>query len=89
MVKTITITEDAYNLLKKRKRQGQSFSKAIREILNKEEGNQIEKYFGALSHREKEIEKMKKEIKKGRISTDKKTRIKENKLKKRIYDSSR
>ncbi|MCF7871949.1 antitoxin VapB family protein [Candidatus Woesearchaeota archaeon] len=45
--KTITIMEDAYELLRKAKKDDESFSDVIRRIANKE--TNIEKFFGVWS----------------------------------------
>lgn len=46
-VKTITITEEAYNALKRIKLDSESFSKIIINITN-EKANPVEKYFGVM-----------------------------------------
>jgi len=45
-VKTITVTEDAYEALKRMKAENESFSKVILRVTKSKES--VEKYFGAL-----------------------------------------
>ncbi len=60
--KNIAITDDAYNLLKKRKKENESFSDVIRRITKKEN---IMKFAGAWSYMpDSEIKKIKRNISK-------------------------
>ena len=57
VVKTITITEEAYNVLKCLKKTDQSFSEIIIEVGEVKRGN-IGKFFGILKNRSKELSDM-------------------------------
>ena len=60
--KTITIMEDAYELLAKKKAEGESFSDVIRRVVSKEKD--IMQFAGAWKHiSDKEADQMKKHIK--------------------------
>lgn len=66
-VKTITVTEDAYEALKRLKEEGESFSKVIIRVAKGREN--IEKYFGVLN--KKSARHIKENIRKFRKRTDK------------------
>lgn len=53
MVKTITIMDDAYEILKKQKEGEESFSEVIRR-LNKEQKTDLKRWFGALKNIDQE-----------------------------------
>ena len=68
--KTLTIMEDAYELLKRQKRKDESFSEVIRRELGKKRN--IMEFAGAWSHlSEKQFKEMENVIKKGRENTQK------------------
>ena len=50
--KTLTIMEDAYDLLAERKAEGESFSEEIRRLLTKKGSKSIWGYYGILSEEE-------------------------------------
>ncbi len=60
--KTISIMDDAYDLLLSNKIENESFSEEIRRILSKKKTNPLSHYFGILS--EKEAEYMHKDLQK-------------------------
>jgi len=65
VIKSLTITEDAYDALKTLKHGDESFSKTILRI-KEDKANVIERYFGILKMSEKEINDWQKNIKKRR-----------------------
>ncbi len=75
--KTLTITEDAYNLLAQSKQEGESFSGEIRRIFSKKKVRNLMDFFGVLSYEEGEEmlaamrkkKKMQIELHKNRIRT--------------------
>jgi predicted CopG family antitoxin len=46
--KTLTITEDAYNLLQEKKLKKESFSELITRLLSKKQAKEIKDFFGIL-----------------------------------------
>ena len=62
VVKTITITEEAYNMLKCLKRNEQSFSEIIIEV-SKDKKCDLSKFFGILKNRGKELDILKEKVK--------------------------
>ncbi len=66
-IKSLTITEDAYDILKSLKYANESFSDVILRI-GKSNFSVLDKYFGIL--KEKDAEEWIKEIKKERIKAD-------------------
>lgn len=68
-IKSLTITEDAYETLKRMKYENESFSDVILRV-GKTQTNIIEKYFGILKRTEKEVSDWEKEIKKSRKAVD-------------------
>ncbi len=74
--KTITITEDAYDLLAKLKRENESFSEVIKRTIKK---GSILEFAGAWNMNKKEAEELKERIKKMRdfSDTDFEKRVKE------------
>lgn len=52
VTKTLTITEDAYNLLVQHKYQGESFSQELRRIFSKKKHKTLMDFFGILSDEE-------------------------------------
>ena len=54
VTKTLTITEDAYNLLTDNKMEEESFSEEIRRILSRRGAKSLKDYFGILSEKEGE-----------------------------------
>lgn len=85
-VKTITITEDAYNALRRIKYGDRSFSEVIMEVVGTKKNN-FDKYFGILkgSHA---LAGLRKNLKKYRAQADADARRKAEKLRLRNYDSS-
>ncbi|HLC65177.1 MAG TPA: antitoxin VapB family protein [Candidatus Nanoarchaeia archaeon] len=59
--KTLTIMEDAYNLLLNNKMESESFSEEIRRILSKKRKTNLRDYFGILT--DNEAEGMKRDLK--------------------------
>lgn len=47
--KTLTITEEAYNMLSKNKIEGESFSEEIKRILSKKRSKKLIDFFGIIS----------------------------------------
>lgn len=86
-VKTITITEDAYNALKRMKYGDRSFSEVIIEFAG-EKVNPVVKYFGVLKHRHKELDELRKRIKERRQEIDKESKERARKIRERFYGRS-
>jgi predicted CopG family antitoxin len=82
VVKTLTVTEKAYEFLRRAKKGDESFSEVIVRISNKEKGNIIG-FYGMLKDSRKELDGMKKKIKKRKKEINKESRSRENKLRKR------
>lgn len=82
VVKTLTVTEKAYEFLRRAKRGGESFSEVIVRISNREKGN-IAEFYGMLRDSKEELKGMKKEIKKRKNEIDGEFRLREKRLKKR------
>lgn len=64
-IKTIALSEEIYNKLRKKKRSGESFSDLISRMLNDEEKrkeNPITDYFGTLDDNDEEWDRIEKEI---------------------------
>ena len=78
-IKSLTITEEAYNLLKRFKYEEESFTEAILRI-GKGKSSAIDKYFGILKLSEKEAEEWKNKIKKRRKEVDTEFKQRLNKL---------
>ena len=76
-IKSLTITEDAYDVLKRLKYADESFSEAILRIGSKDSFI-IDKYFGIL--KEKDPEEWIKEIKKERAKADQEVILNQKKL---------
>ena len=70
MVKTITIMDDAYEVLKSKKAKDESFSDTIRRVC-KERKVDLRQWFGALKGGEARAKAMNKEIMKERARTSK------------------
>lgn len=49
VTKTLTITEDAYNLLAERKLENESFSQEIKRLLSDKKKGDLNEYFGLIS----------------------------------------
>ncbi len=87
VVKTLTITEEAYRRLKALKNNNsQSFSQVIIEITNKSHTNVLDQFFGILKNKGESAEILQKKLKKYRKDFDKGSRDK--KLKRQLYDNS-
>ena len=68
-IKSLTITEDAYETLKRIKSGNESFSDVILR-LGKTQANVVEKYFGILKGTEKDAENWEKRIREERTKAD-------------------
>ncbi len=82
VIKSLTITEDAYETLKRMKYENESFSDVILRV-GKTQVNIVEKYFGILKGTEKDAESWKKRIREERAKAD----IAFSKKQKRIWGS--
>ena len=85
-VKTITITEEAYEALRRIKERDRSFSEVIIEITRGNK-NHLDKFFGVLKG-SKVLNDLRKNIKKYRMQADSDARKRAEKLRQRAYDSS-
>lgn len=85
VIKSLTITEDAYETLKKLKFKDESFSEVILRI-SKGKSNVIEKYFGILKMSEKEVNEWQKRIKEGRKEFDKHFKERQEKFKEMLKE---
>ena len=65
--KTISLSEEAYNKLKKSKKKNESFSKTILRILGKQDNSDIMSLAGAFNENSDEWEKIEKILYKNRI----------------------
>lgn len=81
VIKSVTVTEEAYNALKRMKKSHESFSKAILRISQKREGS-ASKYAGVL--KDYDLKKLKCSIKKRREDIEKEFRERQRKFKKVI-----
>lgn len=61
-VKTITIKEEVYNILKKLKKEEESFSDLLLRLANQINGQNLENFLGAWDVDDEEMEKINKEI---------------------------
>ena len=83
VVKTITITENAYNSLKKLKHGEQSFSEIIIEVTKEKHGS-LDRFFGILKGSEKELDKLKESVKSYRKKFDMDSGKRTEKLRKQL-----
>jgi len=65
--KTITITEDVYQLLKKVKKKDESFSELLRRLALQINGQKLEAFFGLWTINDQEYEEIQEEIKRNLI----------------------
>ena len=65
--KTITITEDVYQLLKLLKKQDESFSELLRRLAMQVNGQKLEAFFGLWDINDQEYEEIQEEIKRNLI----------------------
>ena len=65
--KTITITEDVYQLLKLLKKQDESFSELLRRLAMQVNGQKLEAFFGLWDINDQEYKKIQEEIKRNLI----------------------
>jgi len=65
--KTITITEDVYQLLKLLKKQDESFSELLRRLAMQVNGQKLEAFFGLWDMNDQEYKEIQEEIKRNRI----------------------
>lgn len=86
-VKTITITEEAYDALKNLKTESESFSEGILRVSDERRGN-LAQFLGILKHRSKELNAMKERIRKRRMEIDKEARERSRKIRERLYGHS-
>ncbi len=77
--KTLTIMEDAYNLLADNKLEDESFSEEIRRVFSTKKAKKLSDFFGILS--EKEGEEMLKDLRRIKSEEIKLTKKKLDKLK--------
>ncbi len=61
-VKTLTIKEEVYNILKKLKKEDESFSDLLLRLAKQINGQNLEKFLGAWDIQDEEMEKINKEI---------------------------
>ncbi len=85
-VKTITITEEAYEALRRIKERDRSFSEVIIEV-TRGNRNHLDKCFGILKG-SKALNDLRKNLKKQRMQADRDARKRAEKLRLRAYDSS-
>ncbi len=86
-IKSLTITEEAYNALKRQKYTNESFSKTVIRLTKNKPLN-VSKYLGSLKISEKEADDWKKEIRKRRSEISAEFSKKEQKFKEVINGSS-
>lgn len=86
-VKTITVTEEAYEALKRLKMENESFSEGIMRV-SQQKTNPVTAYFGILKNSRKKLDELRESVKKGRLEFDKEARERGEKIRKRIYGSS-
>ena len=65
--KTITITEDVYQLLKLLKKQDESFSELLRRLAMQVNGQKLEAFFGLWDMNDQEYKEIQEEIKRNLI----------------------
>jgi len=65
--KTITITEDVYQLLKLLKKQDESFSELLRRLAMQVNGQKLEAFFGLWDIKDQEYKEIQEEIKRNLI----------------------
>jgi predicted CopG family antitoxin len=65
--KTITITEEVYQLLKLLKKQNESFSELLRRLALSVNGQKLENFFGSWDLNDQEYKEIKEEIKNNQI----------------------
>ena len=65
--KTITITEDVYQLLKLLKKQDESFSELLRRLAMQVNGQKLEAFFGLWDINDQEYKEIQEEIKRNPI----------------------
>jgi len=86
VVKSLTITEDAYKLLKSWKHGDESFSELILR-LGHSRAEHLKKFCGILKRSEKEVHAWEKEIKEARIKSTASMEHKLKKIKKSVQDA--
>jgi len=65
--KTITITDEVYQLLKSLKREKESFSELLKRLAMRVNGQKLEQFFGAWDISDKEYSEIQETIKKNKI----------------------
>ena len=86
-VKTITITEEAYNILKRMKYNDKSFSEVIVEFADRHKGNAV-RLFGILGDSANELDELQKKIKERRKSINVEARERAIRIRRRLDDRS-
>jgi len=81
-IKSLTITENAYDALQRLKHGDESFSEVILRV-SKEKIGQAAKFFGALKMKPKEIVGWQERMKKNRILLEKEFTMREKKIRQR------
>lgn len=62
MSKLVSLADDVYNALSKRKKDDMSFSEVIRTMIKKDESNEVTKFFGILRDQKDDLEAIKAQI---------------------------
>ncbi len=65
--KTLTITEEVYNLLKLLKKEDESFSELLRRLAMQVNGQKLEEFFGSWEMSDQEYEKIQETVKLNQI----------------------
>ena len=87
-VKTITITEEAYEALRRMKMESESFSRGILRVSQEKKINPVVKYFGVLKDSKKEMAELRRKIKERRAEIDKEAEERSRKIRERLYGRS-
>ncbi len=88
VVKTITVTEEAYEALKRLKMENESFSQGILRVSQEKKINPVVKYFGVLKDSKKEMVELRRKIKERRAEIDKEAEERAHKIRERLYGRS-
>ncbi len=62
MSKLVSLADDVYNALLKRKKNNMSFSEVIRKMIKKDESKDFTKFFGILKDQKNDLEDIKNQI---------------------------
>ncbi len=60
--KLVSLADDVYNALSKRKKDDMSFSDVIRTMIKKDESNEVTRFFGILRNQKDDLEAIKAQI---------------------------